>query len=83
MAAQNSKDVYVEAHNDNRGTSHINFYDRDPKSGPHEYSAILMMISSWFRKSNILFASVLNSKPEQFLLSVIKPEYVAFICKPP
>ncbi len=36
MAAQNSKGVYVEAHNDNRGTSHINFYDRDPKSGPHE-----------------------------------------------
>ena len=36
MAAQNSKGVYVEAHNDNRGTSHINFYDRDPQSGPHE-----------------------------------------------
>lgn len=36
MATSNNKGVYIDAHNDNRGTSHVSFYDRDPKSGSHE-----------------------------------------------
>ena len=36
MATSNNQGVYIEAHNDNHGTSHINIYDRDPASGPHE-----------------------------------------------
>lgn len=35
MATANNKGVYIEAHNDKHGTSHISFYDKDPKSGPH------------------------------------------------
>lgn len=35
-AFENSKGVFIEAHNDKRGTSHVNFYDRDPSKGPHE-----------------------------------------------
>lgn len=36
MATSNNQGVYIEAHNDNHETSHINIYDRDPASGPHE-----------------------------------------------
>lgn len=36
MATSNKKGVYIEAHNDKRGTSHVSFYDRDPSKGPHE-----------------------------------------------
>lgn len=35
MATANKKGVYIEAHNDRRGTSHVNVYDRDPSQGPH------------------------------------------------
>lgn len=35
MAKENNKGVYIDAHNDKRGTSHIDFYDGDPK-GAHE-----------------------------------------------
>lgn len=33
MAKENSKGVFIEGHNDPHGTSHINFYDRDPSKG--------------------------------------------------
>ncbi len=36
MATKNNQGVYIEGHNDNRGTAHVSFYDRDPSSGPHE-----------------------------------------------
>lgn len=36
MATPNNKGVYIDAHNDKRGTSHVSFYDRDPRSGSHE-----------------------------------------------
>ena len=36
MAVPNNKGVYIAAHNDKRGTSHVNFYDREPGDGPHE-----------------------------------------------
>jgi len=36
MATANKKGVFIEAHNDKRGTSHVNFYDRNPGAGPHE-----------------------------------------------
>lgn len=35
MATPNSKGVYIGAHNDKRGKSHIDIYDSDPR-GPHE-----------------------------------------------
>lgn len=35
MTYKNEKDMYIEAHNDSRGTSHMNFYDGDPRE-PHE-----------------------------------------------
>lgn len=36
MANPNNKGVYIDAHNDKRGTSHISFYDKDPCKGSHE-----------------------------------------------
>lgn len=36
MAKENSKGVFIEGHNDPHGTSHINFYDRDPSKKGHE-----------------------------------------------
>lgn len=36
MATPNNKGVYIDAHNDKHGTSHISFYDKNPSSGPHE-----------------------------------------------
>lgn len=36
MATSNNKGVYIDAHNDKHGTSHVSFYDRDPSSGSHE-----------------------------------------------
>ena len=35
MAKQNNAGVYIDAHNDKKGTSHVDFYDKDPK-GPHD-----------------------------------------------
>lgn len=35
MATQNNTGVYIDAHNDKNGTSHIDIYDRDPK-GSHD-----------------------------------------------
>lgn len=36
MATENKKGMFIEGHNDKRGTSHVSFYDRDPKERPHE-----------------------------------------------
>lgn len=36
MATENKKGVFIEAHNDKRGTSHVSFYDKDPSKEPHE-----------------------------------------------
>lgn len=36
MATKNSKGMYIEGHNDKHGTSHMNFYDKDPSKGPHQ-----------------------------------------------
>lgn len=35
-ATENKAGVFIEAHNDKHGTSHVNIYDRDPSKGPHE-----------------------------------------------
>ena len=35
MATPNNKGIYIDAHNNEYGTSHVSFYDRDPSSGPH------------------------------------------------
>lgn len=36
MAKRNNQGAYIDAHNDNRGTSHISIYDRDPSKGTHD-----------------------------------------------
>ena len=35
MATKNNKGVYIEGHNDKNGTSHVSFYDKDPRIDPH------------------------------------------------
>lgn len=34
-ATENKAGVFIEAHNDKYGTSHVNIYDKDPSKGPH------------------------------------------------
>lgn len=36
MAKKNKQGIYIDAHSDNRGTSHISIYDRDPSKGEHD-----------------------------------------------
>lgn len=36
MAEENKNGVYIDAHNDKHGTSHVSFYGSDPSNGPHE-----------------------------------------------
>ena len=36
MAKENNQGVFVDAHNDKRGTSQIDFYGSDPSKGPHD-----------------------------------------------
>lgn len=35
-ATENKAGVFIEAHNNKYGTSHVNIYDKDPSKGPHE-----------------------------------------------
>lgn len=36
MAKENNQGVFINAHNDKHGTSHIDFYGSDPSKGSHE-----------------------------------------------
>ncbi len=43
MATENNKGVYIDAHNDNHGTSHVDIYDSDPRGN---HSSIHINIGS-------------------------------------
>lgn len=38
MAKENNSGVFIDAHNDKRGTSHVDFYGNDPKDESHDPS---------------------------------------------
>ena len=36
MSKENNQGVFIDAHNDNRGTSHVDIYNSDPSKGAHD-----------------------------------------------